>query len=119
VSGSVALNIVTGSDWAVQISWKDSDGNPILFNDPVMDIRQELSPTGNKIASLDGSGNLDGSILIPEIGTLLLQIPASRTATLQTGQGFWDLFVTINNARIRLVFGTVSIIPHVTAMVNS
>lgn len=116
MSGSVALTIVTGTDWAVQISWTDADGDPILFTEPTMEIRQELAPTGTRIASLDGSGSLDGSILVPDVGTLILQMPVARTTTLQTGHGFWDLFVTVNNSRVRLAFGTVDITPHVTVI---
>lgn len=114
MSGSIDLTINTGADWAIQMSWTDSNGNSILYSDPSMDIRQELSPTGTLIARLDGSGNLDGSITIPAIGTMLIQMDASVTVNLPTGHGFWDLFVTVNESRVRLAFGTVSITPHVT-----
>jgi hypothetical protein len=116
LSGSIGLNIVTGADWAVQLSWTDSLGNPILYTDPLMDIRQELNPKGQVIARFDSTGNLDGLISIPQIGTSLLQMSAAKTTNLQTGYGFWDLFVTVNGSRVRLAFGTVSITPHVTVV---
>ena len=114
MSGSLSLNIVTGTDWAVQISWNDATGKPILFSEPRMDIRQEYDPNGSVIARLDDTGNLDGLITIPQAGTLLLEMSAQTTTGLITGHGFWDLFVTVNGARVRLVFGTVDISPHVT-----
>ena len=79
-----------------------------------MDIRQELSPQGRLIAQLDESGNLDGSITIPQEGTMILQMTSQVTTSLMTGHGFWDIFVTVNNSRVRLAFGTVAISPHVT-----
>jgi hypothetical protein len=117
MSGSIDLIIDTGADWAVQLSWTDSSGNPIVFSNPSMDIRQELSPSGNLIARLDTSGNLDGLITIVSDGTILLEMNSAVTRNLLTGHGFWDLFVVVNNSRIKLAFGTVSITPHVT--VNS
>lgn len=114
MSGSIDLTINTGADWAVQLSWLDGSGNPIPFGNPTMDIRQELSPVGTVIARLDTTGSLDGTITAPSPGTILLEIASSVTTTLPTGHGFWDLFVVVNNSRVRLAFGTVSITPHVT-----
>lgn len=116
MSGAVALTIVTNEDWAVQMSWLDSVGNPIPYSSPSMHIRQELSPTGRLIARLDDSGFLDGFIAFPAEGTMLLTMSADTTKTLQTGNGFWDLFVRVNNRRIRFAFGTISIVPHVTEL---
>lgn len=116
MSGSIALTILTGADWGVQISWTDSTGAAIPFSNATMDIRQELAPTGQLIAQLDGSGTLDGLIQIPSDGVLIMSMPATRTKTLQTGQGFWDLFVTTGGVRARLAFGTVRIQQHVTAV---
>jgi hypothetical protein len=96
------------------MSWLDSSNNPIVFSNPTMDIRQELSPTGQILARLDSSGTRDGLISLPQPGTMLLQIASSVTTQLQTGYGFWDLFVIVNNQRVRFAFGTVSITPHVT-----
>ncbi len=117
MSGSINLNIATGSDWAVKMTWTDGAGLPVPFSNPVMDVRQELNPNGTLIAKLDSSGLLDGTISVASPGVLIMKIPQAKTTTLQTGFGFWDIFVTVFAARVRFAFGTVSISPHVTVAV--
>jgi hypothetical protein len=115
LSGSVELVIVTGADWATQIFWQDEFSNGVPFTDPVMDIRQDLNPASVRLARLDTSGTADGTITITDAGTMLLTLPASVTTTLATGTAFWDLFLTTGSSqRVRLLFGSVAIKPHVT-----
>ena len=116
MSGSVNLNINTGADWAVRMTWTDGNGNPVVFDTPVMDIRQEKSSTGNAIASLDSTGNLNGTISQTGPGELTITMTKEQTKNLQTGYGFWDIFVNVNSYRVKFAFGTVQISPHVTAV---
>jgi hypothetical protein len=116
LSGSVDLTLKTGADWAYQISWLDSNNDPIPFTNPTMDIRQELNPQGSVIARFDTSGDLDGLISFPAPGTMLLTMDKEVTNNLPTGYAHWDLFVTVYSSRVKLVYGTIAIEAHVTAL---
>lgn len=118
MSGSVDLVIETGSDWGIQISWVDQNGNPYSFSDPVMNIRQALTPTSRLIAKLDTSGMFDGLLTIMSPGVLRATITADRTNTLPPGYGFWDLYCNLNGSRVRLLYGTIAIAAHVTELDN-
>jgi len=116
LSGSVQLEIVTGTDWATQIFWQDQLSNGVPFTSPVMEIRQDLNPTSLRIARLDTTGTADGTITISDVGTMLLFLPKTITTALTPGTAFWDLFLTTgSNQRARLLFGSVAIKPRVTA----
>lgn len=116
MSGSVNLNIVTAQDWGVALEWKDAEGTLVTFTDPQMDIREDLSPNGTLIASFTESGEQLGKATITGPGALTLSMSASATSGLPAGNAFWDLFVTTTgNVRVKMLFGTISITPHVTA----
>lgn len=116
MSGSVQLEIVTGTDWATQILWQDQFSNGVPVSAPVMEIRQDLNPSSLRIARLDTTGLTDGTITIQGDGLLLLFLPKTVTINLTTGTAFWDLFLTTgSNQRARLLFGSVAIKPRVTA----
>lgn len=116
MSGSVPLEIVTGSDWATEIFWQDQFSNGVPYTAPSMEIRQDLNPTSPRIARLDSTGSFEGVITITDIGKMLLYIPASVTTNMTPGTAFWDLFLTLpSNQRVRLLFGSVAIRSHVTA----
>lgn len=115
MSGSVALEITTGADWATQVYWTDASANPVAFTACAMEIRRDLNPTSTILARLDMTGSADGLITYTNPGTILLQLPAAKTKVLQPGTAFWDLYVTVANQRARLLFGSVAIKPHVTS----
>lgn len=114
MSGSVDLVIETGTDWGIQVTWNDANGDPIPFSDPVMNLRQELSTQSKLIAKLDETGQWDGVLQIMSPGVLQARMTSTQTNKLTTGYGFWDIFVTVNGNRARLVFGTVAVAAHVT-----
>lgn len=116
MSGSVDLTIESGTDWGIQLSWNDANGEPYPFFAPIMNIRQEMSPTGKLIAKLDESGQWDGTLAIVSQGVLQAKIPAANTANFPQTYGFWDIFVTLFDSRVRLAFGTIAIAPHVTEL---
>lgn len=118
MSGSVDLLIETGADWGIQISWKDGEGVPYPFSDPIMNIRQDLNPSSRLIAKLDETAQWDGVLTIVSPGTLQARMTAAQTNNLSQGYGFWDIFVTLYGNRVRLVFGTIAIAPHVTELSN-
>lgn len=116
MSGAITLEIVTGTDWAVQVDWKDPFGVGYPFSNPVMEIRQDLNVTSPRFARLDTTGTADGLITITVPGTMVLTLPAAITSNLTTGTARWDLFLTTgSNQRARLLFGDVAIKPRVTA----
>lgn len=116
MSGSVELEIVTGSDWATQIFWQDQFSDGVPFTLPVMEIRQDLNPASTRVARLDTTDSADGTITIQDDGLMLLFIPKSATINLIPGTAHWDLFLTTgSNQRARLLFGSVAIKPRVTA----
>lgn len=117
MSGSVTLEITTGTDWVSEVYWRDGSGDPVVFTNPAMEIRQDLSPTSPLLARLDVTGNLEGKLTLTAPGTLRIQIPASKTKLMKPGTAFWDLYVTVANQRARLLFGSIAIKPHVTSSI--
>jgi hypothetical protein len=116
MSGSVDLTMETGSIWSWSFVWKDAFGVTVPFDTPIMNIRQDLSPKGNLIAVLDESGAYNGTLSIPEPGTLIVNMSPDQTGLLSSGYGFWDIFVNAYGNRVRLLFGTVAIAAHVTEL---
>jgi hypothetical protein len=119
LSGSVDLLIETGSVWAWSATWLDSDKQPIVFSDPIMNIRREQNPKGELLARLDESGQYNGTLVIPEPGVLVVNMTPTQTSALKQGYAFWDIYVTCYENRCRLVFGTVEIAAHVTELNNA
>lgn len=117
MSGSLDLTIETGEIWNWQLAWKDGDGNGYPFTDPIMNIRQDINPKAPLIARLDQSGTLNGTLIIPEAGVLQVLMTGEQTVKLKSGSGFWDIFVTLYGNRVRLIYGTVNLAPHVTELI--
>ncbi len=116
MSGSVDLIIPTGTDWGVSFAWNDVNGEGYPYVSPVMTIRQGYNSASPLIARLDETGQAEGLLTITEPGKVVATMTASATNKLKSGTGFWDLYVMLWGNRVRMLFGTASISPHVTEL---
>lgn len=108
------LTIKTGADWGWTYSITFPNGSQPVIAAPVMEIRRDVSTSGQLIARLDTTGEADGLIEILGPGSLRLSMTHQVTARLAYGRGFWDIFGLIEDELVPLASGAINIEPHVT-----
>lgn len=126
------ISIDQGADFAMQIYWADSAGEPYQVIHPIR--MQARSLTGQVVLDLQSVGDDEPEGTVPEItystasGIIQLALPAERTAELTPGKYAYDMFVTysasvydLNNGtelqterRFRLVYGSLYVEGRVT-----
>jgi hypothetical protein len=96
-AGRVDLELDQGADYAAQIYWTDGEQNPYTVKSPMrMEIRNETGSVAYTLQT-DDNAPVDATKTIlynSDSGLIQLNIPASDTSKLGSGNYTYDLFVT-------------------------
>lgn len=106
--------IEQGATFRLPCTWKDENGTPVDLSlyTAQMQIREEIASSAALISLSSGTGEIE---LGAALGTILVTIPATTTATFTWTQGVYDLELTdLTGGVTRLLQGVVIVSPEVT-----
>ena len=115
MAGTYHLRIDQGSDYALQLVYRDADGEPMPLDGytAALQIRRRHSSRETLLELSDGEG-----ITLGEDGEIQIEIPAAQTADLPARErgpvGVWDIELTNSTNVNRLLGGKVYVSPEVT-----
>lgn len=104
------IDVVQGADFSWPVYWQDSNGDAINLNGYTaeMQIRRTRGSTGDPLVDCDIA-------ITANMGLMLITIPNVDTAELEAPtKAVYDLFVTVNSLKTRILWGEVNIIERVT-----
>jgi len=120
-AGKLALTFEVGAKFSKQLTWNDSDGNPIDTSDYTaeMHIRESAAATAILLALRSTAPAVDeGSITLSGVdGGILLEVGADVTDDITWAAGVYDLEMTLISdvtCVIRLLEGKVKSVANVT-----
>lgn len=106
--------IEQGATFRLPCTWKDENGTPVDLSlyTAQMQIREEIASSAALISLSSGTGEIELGVAL---GTILVTIPATTTATFTWTQGVYDLELTdLTGGVTRLLQGVVIVSPEVT-----
>jgi hypothetical protein len=106
------LAIEQGATFSAQITWNDSDGDPVDLTGYTaeLDIRSGPASDTELLELTNGSGLTLGGAA----GTVDIVITAAQTSALPAGRLAYDLLLTTGSTKTRLVEGKAIVSPAVT-----
>lgn len=112
MADSYNFTLDQGSDWYLNITYKDSTGAPINLTGytAAMQIRETASSTTSVLTLSSGSG----ITITPLTGVLDLHATATQTAAIAAGKYQYDLELNNSGVITRIIQGVVTINAEVT-----
>jgi hypothetical protein len=104
-----AVPMYQGEDWSQQLSFFEDVGQttPVVFTDPVMDIRTSRA----RLATFDTSGSSEGLAAIVNPGVLLLSMDWEHTKLIKAGIYPLDIFAEVAGQRRAITkVGTIQLV---------
>lgn len=113
-AGLLNLVIDQGADWYLQITWNDSNGDPIDLTGFSAEMQMRSLPT-SAIAEMTLSTTNGGITLDAANGIIELHATATQT-NVSAGNYYYDLELTapITDAKTRLIQGQINLNAEVT-----
>lgn len=113
-AGLLNLVIDQGADWYLQITWNDSNGDPIDITDYTAEMQMRSLPNSTTaqmtLSTTNGGITIDGA-------TGVIELHATATQTnVSAGYYYYDLELTapLTDAKTRLIQGQINLNAEVT-----
>lgn len=112
-AGKENLTIDQGSDWYINFTYQDSNGNPINLTGytAALQLRSNISDVNAALSLATGSG----ITITASTGLIAVHATAAQTGAISSGYYYYDLEITSStNIVTRLIEGRIQLVAQVT-----